>query len=183
MSIETTLTLLVAGGILLFAAVLKATFHGLMWLVAKVSGREMPAWRSRRGAVAAVPRVPVTTWIGHALRGTGLFALFVVATIAHAIRLLAELAGRATEDVYDWIAPRGRRAYATSKRTTIAAYRYSKPRVANGLERLGEWWVHKATPFLLETGEATRDLVTSAPEHHGDIRAFERTTPVLTDVR
>jgi hypothetical protein len=208
MSIETTLTLLVAGGILLVAAVLKATFHGLMWIAVKLSGCEVPRWGSRGGAVAALPRVPLTTRLGHGARRTGGFlqgaatlSIFVIATIANwigtalaAVTIVLVAIYRwiesATIDAYQWSKPHVVGARAATARNTRSAYTWTRPRVAGasaaivhalvtGLDRLGRWYVDTVIPFLLETGEATRDVVTPEPERLGDIALFVRTSPVL----
>ncbi|MEA2435198.1 MAG: hypothetical protein QOG54_2655 [Actinomycetota bacterium] len=143
MSIETTLTLLIAAGILAVAAVLKLTFYSVVWVVTKVAGREMQSWGTRRGAVAALPRVPLSSRAGRAIQAARLVVVLVVATIATWVVKGAIALSDLFAAFGAWLEPRLTGAYRWAKPWVIAGGTRGVSASRSGLRRIGSWWIYE----------------------------------------
>jgi hypothetical protein len=196
-TIETILTILLAAGILAAAAVFKLTFYGLMWLVSKAVGHEVLPWRTRRPVTPpahALPREPLTTRAGRIAQGAGALSVAVAATVWNWMDRIATALMIGFAALGAWLEPGVVSGLAWTRRASRDAYRWMAPRVATAskragkhsydkLDRLGSWWVDRATPSILETGEAARDVIVPATEGHVDVSSFARTSLIVLDER
>jgi hypothetical protein len=196
-SIESTLTLLVAAAILAVAAVLKLTFYGVMWIASKIAEEELLPWRRRvpvEPPAHALPREPLTVRLGRALQGAAMLFTVAVATIWKWMSAVAFALMIAFAALGAWLEPHVLSLFAWLRASSVTTYRWARPRVVSAssrakresidsLDRIGKWWIDTATPAILETGEATRDVLVPANENEGSMSRFARSSLIVLDDR
>jgi len=129
MSIETILTLAVAAGLLILAALVRLAAIGVYRLVRRLSGRYGAAEASRARLDEALPGPGFQQRVGGILDSAGALLIYFVASVTRALqigyeglRVAVRTVWYLTVAAYAWVAPRVEASYRSVRGAIGAAY-------------------------------------------------------------